>query len=64
MEKEKPLKLMLTFKKDEKYIYDEIQRHSGKGNWVKDILKEHIKRLDGKSLDDLPKKENKKILGE
>lgn len=49
---EKSLKLMLTFKRDEKYLYDEIQRHSGKGNWIKDVLKEHIPHPDSKSLDD------------
>lgn len=42
MEKDKGYKLVLTFKREEKYIYDEIQKHSGKGNWVKDILKQHI----------------------
>nr|DAM68912.1 MAG TPA: hypothetical protein [Caudoviricetes sp.] len=39
----KPLKLMLTFKQDEKWLYDEVCNHSGKGNWIKDVLKEHLK---------------------
>lgn len=52
MPKEDASKFLLSFKKDERYIYDEIQRHSGKGNWIKDILKEHIKKPDSKSLDD------------
>jgi hypothetical protein len=39
----KGLKLILTFKTTEKYIYDEIQKHSGKGNWIKDILKAYIR---------------------
>jgi hypothetical protein len=34
----KPPKVILTFKENERYLYDEISRHSGKANWVKDIL--------------------------
>lgn len=37
------LQQLITFKKEEKYIYDEIKQHSGKGNWVKDILAQYIK---------------------
>lgn len=39
---DKPLKLLLSFKQEEKWILDEINKHSGKGNWVKDILKDYI----------------------
>lgn len=35
-------KIILTFKASEKYLYDEIVQHSGKSNWVKDILSSHI----------------------
>jgi flagellar basal body-associated protein FliL len=40
--KQESLKILLTFKQSEKYLYDEIQKHSGKGNWVKDILREYL----------------------
>jgi hypothetical protein len=36
-------KIILTFKANERYMYDEIVKHSGKANWVKDILKNHIR---------------------
>ena len=39
----KQMMLTLTFKENERYIYDEICRHSGKGGWVKDVLADHIK---------------------
>ncbi|MEG0944408.1 MAG: hypothetical protein RSD74_02220 [Angelakisella sp.] len=39
---DKPIRLVLSFKQSEKWIYDEICRHSGKGNWVKDVLCEKI----------------------
>jgi len=38
------LKMMLTFKQSEKWIYDEIMKHSGKGNYVKDILAQHMQQ--------------------
>ena len=40
---DKPLRLMISFKVEEKWILDEINKHSGKGNWVKDILAEEIR---------------------
>lgn len=40
------LQQLITFKKDEKYLYDEIQKHSGKGNWVKDILADYLKNKE------------------
>jgi hypothetical protein len=40
------LQQLRTFKKDEKYLWDEIQRHSGKGNWIKDILADYIKNRE------------------
>lgn len=39
----KQMMLTLTFKDNEKWIYDEICKHSSKGGWVKDILADHIK---------------------
>jgi hypothetical protein len=39
---EKKMVIVITFKKNEKWIYDEVQKHSGKGNWIKDILKEYL----------------------
>ena len=50
VEKEK-LRTVITYKQSEKWIFDEVQKHSGKGNWVKDILKDYLvekkKRLEG-----------------
>lgn len=40
------LQQLITFKKEEKYLYDEIQKHSGKGNWVKDILIDYLKNKE------------------
>lgn len=40
------LQQLITFKKEEKYLYDEIQKHSGKGNWVKDILADYIRNKE------------------
>ncbi|HWP50128.1 MAG TPA: hypothetical protein VN626_00390 [Clostridia bacterium] len=40
---DKPLKVLLTFKQSEKWLYDEICSHSGKGNWVKDILAGYLR---------------------
>jgi hypothetical protein len=48
----KELKLILTFKKTEKYIFDEVQKHSGKGNWIKDILADYIKSNEKTPSDD------------
>lgn len=36
--------MMLTFKQSEKWMYDEIMKHSGKSNYVKDILAQHLQQ--------------------
>lgn len=41
---DKPLRLVLTFKQSEKWIYDAVNEHSGKGNWIKDILVKELKK--------------------
>lgn len=51
----KQMMLTLTFKDSEKWIYDEICKHSSKGGWVKDILAEHIKNSNNPPE---PKKED------
>jgi hypothetical protein len=33
----------LSFKDDELWVYEEICKHSSKGGWVKDVLKEYIR---------------------
>lgn len=40
----KVLRITITFKPNEKWIYDEIKKHSGYSNWVKDILAEYIRK--------------------
>ena len=37
------MKTVITYKKNEKWIYDEIEKHSGKGSWIKDILSNYLK---------------------
>lgn len=37
------LRLVLTFKQEEKWLLDEINKHSGKGNWIKDVLTEKLR---------------------
>ena len=39
----KQMMLTLTFKESERWVYEEICKHSAKGGWVKDILKEYIR---------------------
>lgn len=41
--KKKQTTLTLSFKDDEMWIYQEICKHSGKGTWVKDVLKEYLR---------------------
>jgi len=36
------MKTVITYKKNEKWIFDEIEKHSGKGNWVKDVLANYL----------------------
>jgi hypothetical protein len=43
MGKETP-KIILTFKPSERWIYEEIRKHSGMGNWVKDILRDYLSK--------------------
>lgn len=38
----KGLNVVITFKSDERWLYDIICSHSSKGGWVKDILKEYL----------------------
>lgn len=45
----KQMMLTLTFKDSEKWIYEEICKHSAKGGWVKDILAEHIRNQENPS---------------
>ena len=36
------MRTVITYKTSEKWIFDEIEKHSGKGNWVKDILSDYL----------------------
>ena len=50
----------LTFKEDERWLYEEICKHSSKGGFIKDILKQYLqpekKKEESKSsLDDILK---------
>ena len=37
------MRTVVTYKQNEKWIYDVVEKHSAKGNWVKDILAAYIK---------------------
>lgn len=37
------LNILITFKQDERWLYDEICQHSSKGGWIKDVLKDYLK---------------------
>ena len=39
----KQMAVNVTFKDSEKWIYDEVMKHSSKGGFIKDILAEHLK---------------------
>ena len=39
----KQMAVNVTFKDSEKWIYDEIMKHSSKGGFIKDILAEHLR---------------------
>jgi hypothetical protein len=41
-DKTKQLTVTISFKDEEKWLYDEIRRHSGKSTWIKDILIKEI----------------------
>ena len=43
MAKKRALDILITFKSDERWLYDEICSHSSKGGWVKDVLKAYLK---------------------
>ena len=36
------MKTVITYKKDEEWIYNFVKTRSGKGNWVKDIIKDYL----------------------
>lgn len=40
----KSLRILVTFKKTEQWIYDEIVNHSGRSGWIKDILAIQIRK--------------------
>lgn len=39
----KTLRHILTYKQSEKWLYDVVESHSGKSNWIKDILSAYVK---------------------
>ena len=41
-EDKKQMRIPLTFKESEKWLYDEIRTHGDKANYVKDVLKQHL----------------------
>lgn len=38
------LKILVTFKREEKWMYEEIIKHSAKGNFIKDIIKTELSK--------------------
>ena len=39
----KQMAVNVTFKDSEKWIYDEVMKHSSKGGFIKDVLAEHLR---------------------
>lgn len=48
------LNVLITFKQDERWLYDEICRHSSKGGWVKDVLKEYLQSQESDQPENPP----------
>ena len=42
MESKQQLKIVVTFKPSEKWIYDEAMKHTGKSSWIKDLIIDYI----------------------
>lgn len=57
----KPMIIPISFKESERYIYEEICKHSGKGAWVKDVLAEHIKNQNSINNNQAPTHDNNDI---
>jgi len=36
------MSLNISFRPDEEWLYNEICKHSSKGGWIKDVLKQHL----------------------
>ena len=37
------MKIPISFKEDERWLYEELKSHSSRSGYIKDILKNHIK---------------------
>lgn len=35
------MRTTITYKDSEKWLYEKVNSHSGKGNWIKDLLKDY-----------------------
>lgn len=47
------MKLLLTFKTTEKDLYDEVCSHSGKGNYIKDLIRKDLEQKGSKSTKEI-----------
>jgi hypothetical protein len=41
-ERKPQLKITLTFKETERDLYEEVMRHSSKGGWIKDLIRDKM----------------------
>lgn len=44
MDKKKQMLIPLSFKEEERWIYEECMKHSSKAGWIKDVLVKEIQR--------------------
>ena len=44
MDKKKQMLIPLSFKEDERWIYEECMQHSSRAGWIKDVLAKEIRR--------------------
>ena len=42
-ENKKQMMLTLSFKEDERWLFEEICKHSSKGGWIKDVLTDYLR---------------------
>lgn len=47
----KQMAVNVTFKDSEKWIYDEVMKHSSKGGFIKDVLAEHLRNTKRESVE-------------
>lgn len=47
----KQMAVNVTFKDSERWIYDEVMKHSSKGGFIKDVLAEYLRNTKKESVE-------------